>query len=123
MNKIITLLKKIRDKFVETIFLSTLAMGIYNTIMISFMLVTSNLSKIQQYLPWSQWTIILVLWPMGVIGMVIFSFVMDRVVGYARTYSNIANSRNPQITELVQRVRSIDERLARLEDEKKKDNC
>ena len=109
------MLAKVRDKVVEAVYLIGLSSGLYNTLMISFVLVTTNLDRVQKVLPWNAGLLVLLLVPRTLLLIVGFSFFLDKYVGYGKTYASRANKGNPEILAILSHVKSIEERLDRME--------
>lgn len=109
------MLAKFRDWIIGQVYLLQLQIGFLNTLLLILITITSNIVFIEKYIPWNPFIIILVLWPAGLIGMVIFSIFMDKFLNYARVYTSFANSRNPEIHKLLDASKRIEDKLSKIE--------
>src|SRR3990167_8208532 len=100
-------LTKIRDSVTELLYWAQLSQGTYSTIILSFVLISTNLDRIRLFVPWNPYLILLILTPIVFSGTIFIGWFMDRIIGYAKKYAETANRRNPQILgthEIVQRT-------------------
>ena len=104
------LLIKLRSKIAEMVYWASLSQGVYGVLLMSFVLVTTNLDKIQTVISLNPYIIVIVGSPLVFSLVIVFGFILDKV-RYAHTYASHANRRNPEITEILARVRKIEERI------------
>jgi len=62
------------------------------------------------------WVILIIF---AFLGTWLFGFILDKYVRYQTAYYKVANDRVPQITELIERVKDIQDRLSKLEEIKR----
>lgn len=109
------MLKRLRHWIIEQLWRIQLVQGFYGVLVFTPLLILANSDKIHDTIPLSTfWQMVLgtplllgMVWAVGII--------IDKYVQYQQELYTIANQRNPQITEILERCKKIEETLKRLE--------
>jgi len=110
---------RLRDKAVTLLFYLSTAMGFYGILVYTPLLVLGSADKIQKILPIHAGWILLIFVPLLLLLGLFFGWFLDRVIGYNRKMAETTNSRNPQITEILETVKRLEVEIIELKKSKK----
>lgn len=101
---------KIRNKIAEIKFHFDIAIS-FLTILNFALLIVAVSDKLRAFLPVGTISLVFILVPIALIVTLLFGIFLDKVVNYQSAYFKEQTKRNPQITEILEKVRIIEKKL------------
>ena len=101
---------KISNKIVEIKFFMDISIAFLTIVNFALLVVTAS-DKIRTFIPLGTLPLVLILVPSAFILIIVMGWFLDKVVNYQSTYYKTQMKRNPQIIEILDRVKNIEKNL------------
>ena len=112
-------LKQIKEFIIEQIWRIQIIQGLYGVLVFTPLLILANSEKIQQLIPINTYLLVILGTPALIFLVWIAGMIMDGILHYQQSHDTVANKRNPQICEILERLERLEEKINKLKNHRK----
>lgn len=100
-------LVKLRDKIAELKFYFDISVSLLTVVNLALLVIAAS-DKLRVFIPLGTFSLMFIFVPAVLLGALAFGWFLDKVVNYQASYYKEVIKRNPQIIEILDRVKNIE---------------